>query len=223
MNIAISNRPKLEIDEESSDDITPLENKQINLSSNEIAVVQYRAANSKSDQSKIFIERANTIAMSSENDLLETNSNSIINRTPNISMSNNQYISQSAKKEIKSSGNSVIRVPKSKLGEYLEKSEKSKFKERKDSPFLVQQVRKNLKFGEEDEEKKNKKERRDWNGTVICKKNRRKVQVTFVDWISDEPLTDVVYIESFKKLNYIRNMPKEDFIVKPTCECCSIF
>lgn len=230
MNVATSNRPKLELNESlsSDEDISRLENKQINLSSNEIAVIQYRTKNAKfqqqEDTSKIFIKRVNTIT-SSVNELLETNNSSMGGRTPNISTNepiinkNSNYISQSARKEVKTTGNSIINLPRTKLGEYLQRSEKSKFKERKDSPFLV--VKKTLNFDEE--VKKNKKERRDAYGTVICKKNRRKVQVSFVDWISDEPLTDVVYIESFKGLNYMRNMPKEDFMVKPTCECCGIF
>lgn len=233
MNVAIINRPKLEMNESlsSSEDVGPLENKQINLSSNELAVAQYRASKQQfqqqGDTSKIFIGRANTIITSSENELLDTNNNTI-NRTPNISNNeasnskNNRYISQSARKEIKSSGNSIIPVPKTKLGEYLQKSVKSKFKERKNPALNVQEVKKTLDFNNE-EVKTNKKERRDVYGTVISKKNRRKVRVSFVDWISDEPLIDVTYIESYKGLNYIKNMPKEDFMIKPRCECCGIF
>lgn len=221
MNIALSNRPKLVL-EDSSEDISPLEDKQINLSSNELIIAQILSGKknlNKYQKSQNIAKRTNTL-MSSENELAETSSNTIINPTPILS-SNYQYISQSARKEMKNYESKILKTSTMKLSEYLQKSEKCKYKERKDPSFLIK-VKKNLKFGD-DANEKNKKERRDWNGTVICKKNRRKVQVTFADWAGDEPLTSIIYIESFKNFNFIKNMPKEDFIIKPTCECCNIF
>ena len=71
------------------------------------------------------------------------------------------------------------------------------------------------------------RERRDVYGNLICKKNRRKVRVTFVDEIEEEkPLASVIDIESYKKYNYIFGMPKVDTINKnitTNCQCCNVF
>ena len=62
---------------------------------------------------------------------------------------------------------------------------------------------------------------------MICKKNRRKVRVTFADEIEEEkPLASVIDIESYKKYNYIFGMPKVDTINKnitTNCQCCNVF
>ena len=71
------------------------------------------------------------------------------------------------------------------------------------------------------------RERRDVYGNLICKKNRRKVRVTFADEIEEEkPLASVIDIESYKKYNYIFGMPKVDTINKnitTNCQCCIVF
>ena len=65
-----------------------------------------------------------------------------------------------------------------------------------------------------------KAERKDNNGIVINKKNKRKVKITFND-----PFEDVVYIESFKKFNVIVGQPKKDIFIKQhdECRCCCIW
>ena len=71
-----------------------------------------------------------------------------------------------------------------------------------------------------------KKERFDRYGTVINKKNKKKVKITFVDEIRYEPLIKVVKIESFKKYNVILGIPKEDKYVgvsKNNCQCCLLY
>ena len=71
------------------------------------------------------------------------------------------------------------------------------------------------------------RERRDVYGNLICKKNRRKVRVTFADEIDeDKPLASVIDIESYKNYNYIFGMPKEDTInknISTNCQCCILF
>jgi len=78
-----------------------------------------------------------------------------------------------------------------------------------------------------EEESNTSRERRDVYGNLICKKNRRKVRVTFADEIEEEkPLASVIDIESYKKYNYIFGMPKEDTINKnitTNCQCCNVF
>lgn len=71
-----------------------------------------------------------------------------------------------------------------------------------------------------------KTERVDRYGTVINRKNKKKVKLTFVDEIKNEPLIDVVKIESFKKYNVVLGIPKEDKYVgisKNNCQCCILF
>ena len=85
--------------------------------------------------------------------------------------------------------------------------------------------------------KEEKKERTDRNGTVINKKNKRKIKVTFIDQINkinksnkndkndkNNKLVTVIKIESFKQYNVIVGMPKEDYYNnKSECKCCLIY
>lgn len=78
----------------------------------------------------------------------------------------------------------------------------------------------------EEENNNNKKEvneirpqRFDNYGTLICKKNRRKVKIYI-----PENFKNVIEIESFKNLNYIRGMPREYIPQQHTkCQCCVIY
>ena len=69
------------------------------------------------------------------------------------------------------------------------------------------------------------KERTDIYGNIINKKNKRKVKVSFVDKVTEQPLVKVIEIKSYKNFNYIEGMPKEEKLgkAKTTCVCCSIF
>ena len=72
---------------------------------------------------------------------------------------------------------------------------------------------------EKKEEVEEKKFRKDKNGTLICKKNKKKVKIGFL-----EPFTKIIPIESYKKYNVMTNIPKgERYISKDNCECCIIF
>ena len=62
--------------------------------------------------------------------------------------------------------------------------------------------------------------RKDKNGTAICKKNKRKVKVSF-----EEPFVNVVPIESFKKYNVLIGIPKGEKYINSkdeVCLCCII-
>ena len=80
------------------------------------------------------------------------------------------------------------------------------------------------KIVETNETENDKKERRDFFGNVIKKKNKKKVKVSFIDTVTTHPLADIINIESFKNYNYIEGMPSEDGKVKNAeCVCCLIF
>ena len=74
-------------------------------------------------------------------------------------------------------------------------------------------------------EKEKVKERTDIYGNIINKKNKRKVKVSFIDEVNEQPLVKVIEIKSYKNYNYIEGLPKEEKSgkVKTTCVCCSIF
>ena len=97
--------------------------------------------------------------------------------------------------------------------------EKSKYKIFDKQDFNARRV---------DQETLTGRERRDAFGSIIKKKNKRKIKVSFVDQIHDnQPLVNYIDIESFKKYNFIIGMPKEDHIknnnVSSNCQCCITF
>ena len=75
---------------------------------------------------------------------------------------------------------------------------------------------------EHKEEAKNedKKIRKDKNGTEICKKNKKKVKISF-----DKQFVNIIPIESFKKYNVIVGLPKGEkyYNGSDDCQCCAIF
>ena len=80
------------------------------------------------------------------------------------------------------------------------------------------------KIVETKEVQNEKKERLDFYGNLIKKKNKKKVKVSFIDRVTSQPLVDVINIESFKNFNFIEGMPSEDGTVKKAeCVCCLIF
>lgn len=76
--------------------------------------------------------------------------------------------------------------------------------------------------------KEEKNERTDRYGTVINKKNKRKIKISFIDQINKKnKLVTEIKIESFKKYNIILGMPKEDYYMNNNnsskCQCCILF
>ena len=80
------------------------------------------------------------------------------------------------------------------------------------------------KIVETKEVQNDKKERIDFYGNVIKKKNKKKVKVSFIDIVTSQPLVDVINIESFKNYNFIEGLSREEGTVKKAeCVCCLIF
>lgn len=198
---------------EETREITPLLNEEeINRSSNEVV---FRPAVNVQDFSKrkgLYSKNNGSVTNDNNNDMEETNNNTI-NKTPPLLKYNSSMKKPS--KDINITNESENKS-KSKLNKYLLQTEKSKV-QRKESPFLVPV---NFNFINKTN---NKKERVDRYGVKINKKNRKRVRVTFCDKVFDKPLEDVVNVESYKKYNVIKDMPKEDFIIKAKCECCLLF
>jgi hypothetical protein len=80
------------------------------------------------------------------------------------------------------------------------------------------------KIVETKEQENDKKERLDFYGNVIKKKNKKKVKVSFIDNVTSHPLVEVVNIESFKNYNFIEGLPSENCkATNSECVCCLIF
>ena len=96
--------------------------------------------------------------------------------------------------------------------------EKDKRNKKDLSPFFV-------KKKEDESPVPEKKERTDIYGNIINKKNKKKVKVSFVDDVTNQPLTNVIDIESYKKYNYIFGIPKEEKLnnITSNCVCCIVF
>ena len=93
-----------------------------------------------------------------------------------------------------------------------------KRKHRRDNDFFTH------KIVETKDVSSDKKERRDFFGNVIKRKNKKKVKVSFIDVVTSQPLADVINIESFKNYNCIEGAPDEDGKATDTeCVCCLVF
>ena len=80
------------------------------------------------------------------------------------------------------------------------------------------------KIVETKEPQRDKKERLDFYGNAIKRRNKKKVKVSFIDVVTSQPLAEVINIESFKNYNVIEGMPGDDGTIKSAeCVCCLIF
>ena len=86
--------------------------------------------------------------------------------------------------------------------------EKNKYKSRKKSLYTVEENEVN--------KEENKIIRKDKNGVKICKKNKKKVKISF-----KIPFENITPVESYKQYNVILEIPKEDNYMKE-CQCCSL-
>ena len=95
----------------------------------------------------------------------------------------------------------------------------SKCKQKRSSPSFVTPL--NIKKKTVIQKKKTEKAiRNDYFGTRICKENKKKVRLVFIDEVSDQPL-----IESIKKFNVVPmiNGGKDLYIRERTTCACVIF
>ena len=67
--------------------------------------------------------------------------------------------------------------------------------------------------------------RLDHNGVEINKKNKKKVQISFIDAISTNQLVTIISVDNFKEYNYVSMPSLEDIYVKSktTCACVIYF
>ena len=66
------------------------------------------------------------------------------------------------------------------------------------------------------------KTRLDKKGNKISKENKKNVHITFLDTLPSCKLIEIIPIQSYKKYNFIENMPDEQ-IISFCSKCCQIF
>jgi hypothetical protein len=173
-----------------------------------------------------------TLTISRESTHNTTNKNPIINQ---LSLNNNQTNDTSIKmnpsiinirkikklskfkinKNIKSEKRLLSKSNKNKFLTLLKISEKTKIKKK-------ESINNNKK---EDITIEPKKPRYDNYGNVINKKNKKMVHIAFADELSEKSITEEIQIESFKKFNYVKGLPKEDLFGPSNAfnKCCNIY
>ena len=173
-----------------------------------------------------------TLTISRESTHNTTNKNPIINQ---LSLNNNQTNDTSIKinpsiinirkikklskfkinKNIKSEKRLLSKNNKNKFLTLLKNCEKTKIKKK-------ESINNNKK---EDITIEPKKPRYDNYGNVINKKNKKMVHIAFADELSEKSITEEIQIESFKKFNYVKGLPKEDLFGPSNAfnKCCNIY
>ena len=173
-----------------------------------------------------------TLTISRESTHNTTNKNPIINQ---LSLNNNQTNDTSIKmnpsiinirkikklskfkinKNIKSEKRLLSKNNKNKFLTLLKNCEKTKIKKK-------ESINNNKK---EDITIEPKKPRYDNYGNVINKKNKKMVHIAFADELSEKSITEEIQIESFKKFNYVKGLPKEDLFTPSNAfnKCCNIY
>jgi hypothetical protein len=116
---------------------------------------------------------------------------------------------------IKSEKRLMVKRSKKKLLTLLRNSQKTKVK--KES---FNDIKK-----EEENNIEPKKLRYDNYGNVINKKNKKMVHIVFADQLSEKLITEEIQIESFKKINFVEGLNKEDTFNQSNVfnKCCNIY
>ena len=188
-----------------------------NKSNNEHEIVKSLAKTKSNTKENIFTK--DTYQDHDNDKTLFTSDNS--DPKNKISSSSLNYKSKN-KFNLSSDSNSIVLPnplsPKKKKYSVFKMVEKTKYKKFYESP--IRQIKK-------EEEIETGRERRDYYGNEIKKKNKRRVKVSFLDEIQEnKPLAEIINIESFKKYNYIFGMPSEANFnknIKTNCQCCMVF
>ena len=88
------------------------------------------------------------------------------------------------------------------------------------SNLIINSVKNEIKSLTPPKIKKPKNIRRDKYGTEINKINKKKVHITFIDYISPKRITETIHIQSYKHLNKFEISSNEQ---RDSSKCCNIF
>ena len=164
-------------------------------------------------------ENDNNVSQTKHNNNL-TNSNNInINKlylSPNVIQERSSNNSEHSKRRNLLSPNPIQLSPNTNRGKYstIPSNEMTKVIFKEPPKFLA--IKKEI-----NNNNNNKAKRTDRNGVPICKGNKKKIKVTFIDQIDEsKKFEEIIDIESIKKYNINYGIPKEDKYIKETV-CCS--
>ena len=156
---------------------------------------------------------------------------------PNKKSSSSNHITLSLEEDTKSKSscliprirqkNKNVSTKKKKKSKILLKNEKLKIpigKRRsisgQPSNLIINSIKNEIKSLTPPKITKPKNIRRDKYGTEINKINKKKVHITFIDYISKKAITETIHIQSYKHLNKIEIISSEQ---RDSSKCCNIF
>ena len=88
------------------------------------------------------------------------------------------------------------------------------------SNLIINSIKNEIKSFTPPKTTKPKNIRRDKYGTEINKINKKKVHITFIDYISPRRITETIQIQSYKNLNKVEAISSEQ---RDSSKCCNIF
>ena len=88
------------------------------------------------------------------------------------------------------------------------------------SNLIINSIKNEIKSFTPPKTTKPKNIRRDKYGTEINKINKKKVHITFIDYISPRRITETIQIQSYKNLNKVEALSSEQ---RDSSKCCNIF
>ena len=157
---------------------------------------------------------------------------------PNAKSSSSNHISYSLEEDTKSKSSCLIPKLKQKdKNASTKKKKKSKISKLKNeklkiptgkrrsisgqtSNLNINNIKNEIKSFTPPKIPKPKNIRRDKYGTEINKINKKKVHITFIDYISPNRITETIHIQSYKHLNKIEAFPSEQ---RDSSKCCIMF
>lgn len=177
---------------------------------------QFLSLNNSSEDEEIEFFNQKELFDSSSSKNTEDRSNSPSDKSDNCITINQVKKSLNREELDLSSNNITLNTNKSpirprKIGRHILGQQKTKTPIKQKSVFEVDKIKKMPTLPV-------KEIRKDNFGTIINKKNKRKVKIAF-----NIPLEDVEYIESYKSYNVVHGLPKTDILIKQrdSCQCQS--
>ena len=222
-NTKISSNIDEDLDFYNNNDIN--ENKSDNNLDDNIPFQDSSPKKSRNDNNEEKLNYLNSVISFSNNNVITACENYNNNVIKKMNLSENKNIKNEDALNILVTGRSLNSIDRQ-TNKKLKPITLNKNKKKKKNLLLEEKSKyktsKNMNNAEEKEEKKEEEKilRKDRNGVPICRKNRRKVKITF-----HIPFENVTPIESYKQYNVLLGMPKDENFMNDKfgeCHCCSL-
>jgi len=181
----------------------------------------------RTDTSPFDVENSTNKDKENENNVSQLKASNFFTYNNNNINNNKLYLSPNLNNE-KSSNNSENTLNSKKRNLFSPNSNQltnrgkySNIPSNEMTKVIFKEPPKFLAIKKEIDNNNNKTKRTDRNGVQICKQNKKKIKVTFIDQIDkNKKFEEIIDIESIKKYNICYGLPKEDKYIKETV-CCS--